>query len=274
VASVSTLFLLITTAKAQPVEAIRLLGWWPIAFSDITRCCLLTFLLFLGPLFERIFVERDLDDFRHGRAIVESLSSWIGYRNFVAGPVTEEVVFRSVLIPIHLLAKISPTRIVFLTPLYFGIAHVHHFYEFKLTHPHTPFVPAFLHSVFQFAYTTLFGWFAAFIYLRTGSIYACIVIHTFCNWAGLPRFWGRVNRTNLYSTSLVPIRVKDDVDAVSGRGSGQLHLGWTIAYYVLLVSGAYAFYLGLWFLTESSQPLASFKGDQKAYFGVKKVLGK
>jgi len=259
VASVSTLFLLITVAKVQPVEAIRLLGWWPIAFSDITRCCILTLLLFLGPLFETIVVERNLDDFRCGRAIVESLSSWIGYRNFIAGPVTEEVVFRSVLIPIHLLAKISPTRIVFLTPLYFGIAHVHHFYEFTLTHPQTPFLPALLRSVFQFAYTTLFGWFAAFIYLRTGSIYACIIIHTFCNWAGLPRFWGRVNRTSLYSASPISIRGKDDVNVDSAREPGQLHLGWTIAYYVLLVSGAYAFYLGLWSLTESSQPLASFK---------------
>ncbi|EXJ93557.1 prenyl protein peptidase [Capronia coronata CBS 617.96] len=265
VASSATLYLLVVTAKLTAFDALHLLGWWPVQLVDVAKCCALTLLLYTGPLFEKIFIEGDLDDFRRGRGVVESLSSWQGYRNFVAGPITEEIIFRSVLVPLHLLAKVSPPKIVFLTPLYFGIAHVHHFYEFTLTHPHTPLVPALLRTVFQFGYTTLFGWFADFIYLRSGSLYACIIIHAFCNWVGLPRFWGRVKRREQYPLSPVTIRGKDDTDAIQpGGDAGQLQLRWTVAYYVLLLIGAYVFYAGLWPLTNSSLALAEFGGSKKS----------
>lgn len=264
VASTATLYLLIRTAKLTPTQSLHFLGYWPLSITDLAKSCALTLLLYLGPLFEKIFIEGDMTDFRRGRKVVESLSSWQGYRNYVAGPITEEVIFRSVLVPLHLLAKISPTKIVFLTPLYFGIAHVHHFYEFTLTHPHTPLIPALLRSLFQFGYTTLFGWFADFIYLRTGSIYACIIIHSFCNWVGLPRFWGRVKRREQYPLSPVAIRGKDDTDAIHARGGGDTPgLKWTIAYYILLVTGAYLFYTGLWPLTASDAGLAQFSNSEK-----------
>jgi prenyl protein peptidase len=240
-----------------------MLGWWPILPVDILRSLALTFLLYIGPLFEKVFVERNLDDMRHGGlgALTESLSSWQGYRNYVAGPITEEIIFRSVLIPLHLLAKISPSKIVFLTPLYFGIAHVHHCYEFILTHPHAPILHAVVRTLFQLTYTTLFGWFAAWIYVRTGSLYACVIIHAFCNWVGLPRFWGRVTRREEYPLSPVAIRGKDDRDLVQAQGHrGKLHLRWTVAYYVLLVTGAYLFYREFWPLTVSEAALAGFAG--------------
>ncbi|KIX99335.1 uncharacterized protein Z520_04911 [Fonsecaea multimorphosa CBS 102226] len=259
--SAGTLYLLSGKAKLSLTDALHMLGYWPIRPWDLFRSFTLTFLLYIGPLFEKIFVEGEFDDLRDRgvAAIAETLSSWQGYRNYVAGPVTEEVVFRSVLIPIHLLAKLSPGKIVFLTPLYFGIAHVHHFYEFHLTHPHISLLPVLLRSLFQFTYTTLFGWFAAFIYMRTGSVYACIVIHSFCNWVGLPRFWGRVRRPEDYPLSPVVIRGKDDAELVQASAKGKkLGLRWTVAYYLLLVAGAYAFYRGLWPLTASEAALAEF----------------
>jgi CAAX amino terminal protease family. len=98
--------------------------------------------------------------------------------------------FRSVIVAVHLLAKVSPGHIVLVAPLYFGIAHIHHFYEFRLTHPDTPVLAALLRSLFQFGFTTVFGWYATFVFLRTGSLPAVILIHSFCNWCGLPRLWG------------------------------------------------------------------------------------
>ncbi len=235
-----------------------MLGYWPVHPAEVGRCCLLTFVLFLGPLFELVFVDGVLGDLKGGR-LLESLSSWQGYRNYVAGPITEEVLFRSVLIPIHLLAKIPPINIVFLTPLYFGIAHVHHYYEFRLTHPHTPLLPAILRSVFQFGYTSVFGWLAAFIYVRTASIWPCIIIHTFCNSVGLPRFWGKLSRREEHPHSPIMMRGKDDADVVQSQGNrGDLGIQWTIAYYVLLFLGAYGFYAGLWPMTVSSQALVDF----------------
>jgi prenyl protein peptidase len=163
--------------------------------------------------------------------------------------VTEEIVFRSALVPLHLLAKIAPKHIVFYTPLYFGIAHIHHFYEYTLTHPHTAFAPALIRSIVQFCYTTIFGFYASFVFLRTGSLWAVMLQHSFCNWCGLPRFWGRVDATPLGPPA-------------TGEGEHQsaatLGVGWTVTYYVLLLAGAVAFGKGLWPLTDSKRALVEF----------------
>jgi prenyl protein peptidase len=264
VASVSTLYLLVGVAKAKPLEAIHLLGWWPIKPLEFIKSCSLVLLLYTGPLFEVIFIEKDLRGFRGWEQTVATLSSWSGYRNYIAGPLTEEVIFRSVIIPLHLIADISASKIVFLTPLYFGIAHVHHLYEFKLTHPHTPWLPAILRSIFQFGYTTLFGWFASFLYIRTGSIYAGVLVHSFCNWGGLPRFWGRPHRRVEYAATPIVVRRKDDGEMPRSKAaSPEVSNAWAVAYYVLLVVGAYAFYVGFWPLTESTQALATFGSPKK-----------
>ncbi len=41
---------------------------------------------------------------------------------------------------------------------------------------------------FQFAYTTLFGMYAAFLFIRTGHVAAPCVAHAFCNVMGFPDF--------------------------------------------------------------------------------------
>jgi prenyl protein peptidase len=258
VSTAAALYLLLAVAHTSPLQALHTLGWWPIRPLDVLRPLLLTALLFLGPLFELIFVDR-LPTKSH---LTSTLASWQGYRNYIAGPITEEILFRSVLVAINIVARLSPSHIVFLTPLYFGIAHIHHFYEFTLTHPDTPLVPALLRSLFQFTYTTLFGWFASFVFVRTGSLYACVIIHAFCNSMGLPRLWGRLRRVEEYAPAPVAIRGKDDEDRVvaGGRG-GQLGVGWTVAYYSLLIVGVVAFYKGLWPLTASGEALVKFEHE-------------
>ena len=53
----------------------------------------------------------------------------------------------------------------------------------------------------------------------------------------------------------------------SGReelgGDETLAVGWTVAYYVLLVAGAVAFYQNLWLLTDSDKALALFERGAK-----------
>lgn len=137
------------------------------------------------------------------------------------------------------LARTSLTNTVFLSPLVFGLAHVHHLYEFRITHPGVPLPAAVLRSVFQLGYTTLFGAYATFVYLRTGSLLAVFGVHVLCNSMGLPRVHG----------------------AVMGRGKGgewvQVARGWSVAYYMLLVAGAVAWWKGLWSLTESGNALVA-----------------
>lgn len=138
------------------------------------------------------------------------------------------------------LARTSLGQTIFVSPLVFGLAHVHHFYEFRLTHRGVPASAALLRSVFQLGYTTVFGAYATFLYLRTGSLLAAFAAHVLCNCMGLPRVWGRVEGRAPGSGAAVP-----------------LVRAWSLAYYVLLVVGAAAWWRGLWVLTESGNALVA-----------------
>jgi prenyl protein peptidase len=167
------------------------------------------------------------------------------------GPVSEELIWRSLTISIHILARFSAKQIIFLTPLYFGIAHVHHLYEFRITNPGTPLFVAVARSLFQFTYTSLFGFFAAFVFLRTGNVYPAILTHTFCNWVGLPRFYGRVG-VQAGEPISPPSAGESQGDESPLQDKGII---WTVIYYIILVAGAVGFYKQLFPLTESSHAL-------------------
>lgn len=42
--------------------------------------------------------------------------------------------------------------------------------------------------MFQCMHTMVFGWYATFLFLRTGTLAAPVACHTFCNWLGFPNF--------------------------------------------------------------------------------------
>lgn len=102
-------------------------------------------------------------------------------------------------------------------------AHVHHAYDTYLTKGrnweafkaalsgcreyfhllssrlHSPHV---LRPVFQFGYTTLFGFYVSFLFLRTGSIFPPMVTHIFCNVMGLPQIQYELRRHSRYANSI------------------------------------------------------------------------
>ncbi|XP_066585333.1 CAAX prenyl protease 2 isoform X3 [Prorops nasuta] len=120
---------------------------------------LLTMVLFLGPLtmqglsgLLRLYAEPSFWICR-----IRTLTLW---RNLVIGPLSEEWTFRA--------------------------SHFHHILEnmkmgMKFTH-------ALILSAVQFAYTTIFGAYAAFLFVKTGHIMAPFAAHSFCNHMGLPNF--------------------------------------------------------------------------------------
>ena len=258
---------------------LRSLGLYPITLASTVQPLLLTLLLFAGPLFERAIIITTttttkkiktpspsfLHRLRHDP--VHTLTPTIfHYRNYVAAPLTEEVVFRSLLLPLHRHTAPPtslPSRLIFATPLYFGIAHVHHLYEFRLTHPFVPLAPAVVRSLVQFAYTTLFGWYASFVFVRCaggGALWAVVAVHAVCNWMGLPRVWGRVRggeEEEDDSESESGDESGDESESESGDekkkrrevARGRLGVGWTVAYYVILVAGALGWWRSMWVLT-------------------------
>jgi prenyl protein peptidase len=64
-------------------EILRLLGLWPISLIDTMQNMLLVTILFAGPIFEHGVVDGGWKDWIKLRGVYETLSSWIGYRNFV-----------------------------------------------------------------------------------------------------------------------------------------------------------------------------------------------
>ncbi|OBT48218.1 hypothetical protein VE00_00934 [Pseudogymnoascus sp. WSF 3629] len=256
----TSLLLTYLPPSSTPLTTLHLMGYHPTGLLPSLKALLLTAILFLGPLFESGIVEGNWRSWVRLRGLTTLWHDLPTYRNLVAGPVTEEVLFRSASLPLFILSPASLRTTFLLPPLVFGLAHIHHIYEFRISNPSAPLLLGVIRSVVQLMYTTLFGSFATFLYLRTGSLVAVILCHTFCNWMGLPRFWGRVEGGGAESVM--------GPDSGGGQGrrdesqgpesGAQLGVGWTVAYYTLLVVGAVGFYKYFWVLTESSNGLLEF----------------
>ncbi|EME48288.1 hypothetical protein DOTSEDRAFT_42514 [Dothistroma septosporum NZE10] len=290
--TVIAVYVLLIYGHATPRDVFRLFAIWPVDLADCLKVLALVAVLFVGPLYETLLIDNAWRSFSLKAVKEEFWDHLPGFRNYVIAPWCEELVFRSLVIGLYQIARVSPTRIVFMTPLIFGVAHVHHLIEFIQSHkpPRSTIPPAkivligMIQSLFQFTYTTLFGFFAAFVMLRTGNVFASVTAHTFCNYMGLPRVWGRIGKFEELESlqhitpdvaqgkrddSLDQVRVgnslmqeqsDDEKNAASGMKAGRGNVGvvWTVVYYLLLVVGSYGFYRLLWKLTESGNALVKF----------------
>lgn len=281
--AVINVYILAFYGHATLHDVLRLWGVWPISLIDIAKLVGLVAVLFVGPLFKSLIAEGEWRDITPSIIKAELIDSWVGYRNIVVAPLSEEIVFRSLVISLYLLAKVSPTRIVFTTPLIFGMAHLHHLAANirgrtppgRSSPPLGIWVQCIAVSLFQFTYTSLFGFFAAFALLRTGNLYGVVLVHSFCNWMGVPQFWGRIGQFAPHLTHITPDVAQDGRDeggipmqdrsesaeeekarAMRDAGPQNLGVAWTATYYVLLVAGAYGFYKLLYPWTASVNSLA------------------
>lgn len=85
---------------------------------------LLTSTLFLGPLYV-CFLDQELPGqrmFNYSTMVRARWDNVWGLRNYVVGPLTEEVVFRACILSLHYFAGIkNKALLVFATPVYFGV---------------------------------------------------------------------------------------------------------------------------------------------------------
>lgn len=296
--TVVTTYVLAFYGHADPRETLRLLGVFPTDLLDVAKILGLVMILFSCSIYENVIVDGEWRGWSPAAFKEAVWDNLIGYRNLVVAPASEEIVFRSLSIPLFLLAKMNPTHITFITPLIFGLAHLHHLAEFLSSRtppgqrwpPLGVWITGILRSTFQFAYTSLFGFFAAFVFLRTGNLFACIVAHSFCNRMGIPRLWGKVGQLEFEPPSNVtpdvaqgkrsdddvkvpgsPVKVDNRLLQPDDEGKDRtatMHsavqlprskgMAWTVAYYVLVFAGAYGFYRLLWPLTSSEKALVEF----------------
>ena len=143
---------------------------------------------------------------------------WMTIRNLIIAPIVEEIIFRACLLPPLLASShssssssdddaiirrgLTPTKACWIAPLFFGVAHLHHFYE-KYRQQQTTSISnntrheerkhdlilvrqLLIELAIQWTYTTLFGAYVSHVFIRTGSIMSVIVAHVICNYMGLP----------------------------------------------------------------------------------------
>jgi len=166
-----------------------------------------TAILYLGPLVSKTVLVYDYIQKRDGAVSIRKMVSgfyasymeptvtslfyprsdserWTCLRNLIVAPITEEIVFRACMVPVLEATGMTDWQVSFTAPLFFGFAHAHHAI-LKLQQGVSP-TTVLLGTTFQFAYTSIFGAYVSYAYLRTQSLSAVTLCHSFCNGMGLP----------------------------------------------------------------------------------------
>lgn len=117
-------------------------------------------------------------------ASLSEFSFDIALRNYLVAPFVEEFVFRACMLPM-LMASMGMKIGVLVCPLFFGVAHIHHLIEWYRWRER-PFTEALLVTIVQLCYTSLFGLYSAFLFVRTGHLISPVISHVYCNIMGLP----------------------------------------------------------------------------------------
>lgn len=176
------------------LHSFMLSRWLGLHFRNFIMAALLplvlTLILFLGPImlwfFDDISQNQSIGSLKSMKMrIWLSVNDIIWWRTYVVAPFTEEFVFRSCMLPL-LVPAFGLYTSVFLCPLFFGVAHVHHAIE-GLRIGIKPFT-VLIRAAFQISYTTIFGAYSAFLFLRTGHLIGPVICHSFCNLMGFPDF--------------------------------------------------------------------------------------
>ncbi|KAG7765203.1 hypothetical protein KL931_004507 [Ogataea haglerorum] len=110
-------------------------------------------------------------------------------RNIVIAPITEEITYTASILGFYGPFLHSPARskIIYLSPLLFGLAHITHAYD-SWRHERAPIAAILASLLFRTLYTTFFGILTNLIFVNSHSVWTCVVAHCWCNFMGFPLF--------------------------------------------------------------------------------------
>ncbi|XP_005089152.1 CAAX prenyl protease 2 [Aplysia californica] len=189
VCAIAPVLLWTVASPSDKVHANTLLEWLGIRFWGFIPACIvplfLTMVLFLGPL-SLHYLDGVFSLYLESKYWTNSVKNYVWLRNHIVAPLSEEFIFRACMLPV-LLPRLGEGWSILLCPLFFGVAHFHHMIE-KVVHSQQDVSEAFKQSLFQLGYTTVFGAYSAFLFLRTGHLMAPVIAHAFCNHMGFPSF--------------------------------------------------------------------------------------
>lgn len=202
----SSLLAVIITGKLLNLENgifslnyLKIMGLNPnmkIQFISCLHSLVLISTLFLGPLLQEFLNSYICNDKNLKLQFIKFLQNiklpknnqeyWHVIKVLIIAPITEEITYRSCILPL-LYKFYKPSSIYFIVPIFFGMAHIHHFYDTYFIR-NIPLKISLIKTVFQFTYTTLFGAISTFVYYKTASLPAIILLHAFCNYMAFPNF--------------------------------------------------------------------------------------
>lgn len=107
--------------------------------------------------------------------------SIVKLRDYILAPFTEELVYRFILIR-ALMPCFGAGSACLISSFLFGFSHFHHYLLDRFRDR------TLVASCCQFAFSFLFGIFAAFMYLKSTYLITPIVLHAICNLLTLPDF--------------------------------------------------------------------------------------
>ncbi|KAF8192236.1 hypothetical protein K438DRAFT_1829918 [Mycena galopus ATCC 62051] len=167
---------------------------WP----DSILSSIQTPLLFLGPLYGSYLAGTlpGQSGYSFKYDFCGMFTTWVGFRNYVWGPLTEEVVFRACVLAVYAMGSATRWKMIAFAPLVFGLAHVHHAWDTynRFGRTKDALKRAIMSSLFQTAYTTLFGAHTSYLFLRTSSLIPPLTAHVFCNIMGVPQIQSEMRR--------------------------------------------------------------------------------
>lgn len=169
------------TFYSHEISAIHLVPSSILEVRGAFRCLIAISVLYSGPIwnyFRTTPRQFWLQDFH------ELFFTLHGIRNHVFAPITEELIYRGLIISV-LKHDFTNSQIIQFSPLLFGVAHVHHAYELYFKRK-IAISTVLMSTTFQLLYTTLFGAIESYIFLKYNSLWAPIVVHSFCNLMSIP----------------------------------------------------------------------------------------
>lgn len=164
-------------AYTSPAAALGALGF---RASGVGSALVRLLVLYAGPTAAYLLTASLGDIGPDTRATFFTLA---GFRDHVFAPLTEELIYRSVVITC-LRPAVARKWCILGSPLLFGVAHIHHAYEAVVQG--TPLREVAVATLFQLLYTTLFGVAAARMFVGSGSLWCLAVLHAVCNTGGIP----------------------------------------------------------------------------------------
>lgn len=155
---------------------------WKYDLWNILLCFGKMCILYCGPLVTYMLSSPSIV-----QDMKEEYASLWGFRDHLFAPVTEELIYRALILCILQPVVSSTWALTVYTPMLFGLAHLHH--GWSLYKQGTSLVTVLFTAAFQFLYTTVFGILANRVYLESGNnLWCAIVTHSTCNLGGFPSF--------------------------------------------------------------------------------------